>query len=341
MCAAGLPGAQDLDFARLLAWLDDAARQVDLQTRARLASFIENPAAFDHSLGRFCCHYLLRTLQELLGVRYNPARAADEKFQDPESPDADFSDASDLFIHGMMGGPGGTCASMPVLYVAVGRRLGYPLKLVEAPGHVFCRWDDPAGRSFNVPEVFNVEGTGYGISFHPDEHYRNGRRKWRPIDEASGWYLKSLSPAEELAAFLGTRGSCLGDNGRIEEALQAFAWAIKLVPGDLRYHSEFTKLLKQSYEGGLKALEVQRQALEAERRMLDQDRLRLEQRVHQLENASAYVARDSSMSHGDTCTCLPCRQARQSMQRSPMPGHPAGCGCPGCRNSRQSPFGPW
>ena len=63
-----------------------------------------------------------------------------------------------LFIHGIIDGPGGTCASMPVLYVAVGRRLGYPLKLVEARGHLLLRWDDPLGQRLGTPDVFNVEG---------------------------------------------------------------------------------------------------------------------------------------------------------------------------------------
>ena len=44
----------------------------------------------------------------------------------------DFCQPEDVFIHGMIveGGKGGTCASMPVLYVAVGRRIGLPLYLV-------------------------------------------------------------------------------------------------------------------------------------------------------------------------------------------------------------------
>ena len=72
---------------------------------------------------------------------------------------------------------------MPVLYVAVGRRRGYPLKLVEAPTHLFFRWEDPDGERFNVPEVFNVEGTGHGISFHPDDYYRIWPREWTACRE--------------------------------------------------------------------------------------------------------------------------------------------------------------
>ena len=93
--------------------------------------FNEAPSTYHNSAAYFCCYFLLQTLQEDLGVRYNPARIRDTKFQDPKCFDPDFRDSCDLFIHGIIDGPGGTCASMPVMYVAVGRRLGYPLKLVQ------------------------------------------------------------------------------------------------------------------------------------------------------------------------------------------------------------------
>jgi hypothetical protein len=340
-CAEGLPGAEDLDVPKQQAWLDEAARQVDLQTRARFEEFTRNPGAFDNSLGHFCCHYLLRTLQELLGVKYNPARVTDSDFQNPLCINPDFRDARDLFIHGMMGGPGGTCASMPVLYVAVGRRRGYPLKLVEAPGHLFFRWDDPEGKRFGVPEVLNVEGAGDGIGFYPDDFYRTWPREWRPIEENSGCYLKSLSPAEELAGFLATRGSCLKDNGRLEEATQSFIWATQLVPDDPRYHSEVGRLLKVGYETGLKALESERRALESQRRMLEMEQMRLEQKVRHMENSPAHSAHSSGPPHGDTCQCFQCRQTRQAMQQTKTPGHPPGCGCVSCQRIKSNPFSPW
>jgi hypothetical protein len=44
-------------------------------------------------------------------------------------------------------------------------------------------------------------------------------------------YLKSLSPAEELAVFLSIRGMCLREAGRRAEAAESFAAASRLVPG--------------------------------------------------------------------------------------------------------------
>ena len=224
-CAQGLPGAEDLDEGRMLGWLDQAAERVKFETRRHWYRFNQAPSTYNTSAAYFCCYFLLQTLQEDLGVRYNPARIRDPKFQDPKCFDPDFRDSRDLFIHGMIDGPGGTCASMPVMYAAVGRRLGYPLKLVETRGHLFVRWDDPDGKCFGFPETFNVEGAGEGIASYDDEHYKTWPEPWTEIDAAEGWYLKSMTPLEELASFLATRGGCLTDNGRLAEALQAYGWA--------------------------------------------------------------------------------------------------------------------
>src|SRR5439155_18651316 len=109
------------------------------------------------------------------------------------------------------------CASMPVLYVAVGRRLGYPVRLVAAKSHLFVRWESSDGK-----ERFNVEGTHGGMSSHEDEYYRSFPRQMSEQEWQSGQYLKSMSRAEELAQFLVTRGICLQVNGRLEEAQKAF-----------------------------------------------------------------------------------------------------------------------
>jgi hypothetical protein len=246
MCAAGLPRAEKLKPARLLNWLDDAARHVGLETRRHWYRFDRSPGTYKNSPGYFCCYFLLQVLQEDFRVRYNPARVRDPSFQDPKCLDPDFRDSQDLFIHGIIDGDGGTCASMPVLYVAVGRRLGYPVKLVEGRGHLFFRWDDPTGSRFHVPECFNIEGTGNGIGSYPDEHYRTWPEPWNDAEKAAGVYLKSLEPARELAGFLGTRGECLADNNRLDEAIQAYRWAVALSPRDPRYTWRLQQLVRKN-----------------------------------------------------------------------------------------------
>lgn len=328
MCAVGLPQAEKLDFDRCLSWLDEAARKADFDTRRHLYRFIQSPGTYNNSPGYFCCYHLLQALQEDFGVRYNPARVRDPKFQDPKCLDPDFKDSRDLFIHGIIDGPGGTCASMPVLYVAAGRRLGYPLKLVEARGHLFVRWDDPLGKRLGVPEVFNIEGAGEGIASYPDDHYRTWPEPWTDADRAGGWYLKSLTPAEEFAAFLCTRAECLTDNGRIAEAIQAYRWACGLAPQDARYRAQLMCLERKSIGRLLELQEVIAMSRANRERLLP--------------GPPGLNVRPIPPPHGDSCCCVLCQGARAN---SPAAPHGQSCQCLQCRQARgaarprQSPLG--
>ena len=126
-------------------------------------------------------------------MRYNPDRIRN----------VDFTRLEDLFLHGLLSGSGGTCVSMPVLYVAIGRRLGYPLRLVEGPEHLFLRWEDNASG-----ERFNVEGTSRSFLSEPDSYYETWPREMTEAERSQGYFLTSLTPREELAVFITTRGAC-------------------------------------------------------------------------------------------------------------------------------------
>ena len=71
-------------------------------------------------------------LAQDLGIGYNPKLALPQL--DGEIPTlAQAANSKDVFIHGLLNGNHlGTCASMPVLVVAIGRRLGYPVNLAGA-----------------------------------------------------------------------------------------------------------------------------------------------------------------------------------------------------------------
>ena len=176
--------------------------------------FHRNPHQFENSEAKFRVLLLISVLQKEFGVHYNHRGERN----------CDFSDSRNPFIHGMIDDPnGGTCASMPVMYVAVGRRLGYPMKLVLAKSHVFARWDD--GR-----ERFNIEGTNPRFDDHPDSYYRNWPYPITDAEVEEGWYLKSLTAAEELAVFLQNRACCLMDTGQFQEARSAYTSSYRLAP---------------------------------------------------------------------------------------------------------------
>jgi hypothetical protein len=116
---------------------------------------------------------------------------------------------------------------MPVLYAAMGRRLGYPIHLCRANGHLLCRWDRG-----NEQERFNIEASGRGLATFPDEHYLSWPRPIPPSIARAGLFLKNLNPVEELAIFLNTRGACLCDLRHYFDAIVAYAQAHRADPAD-------------------------------------------------------------------------------------------------------------
>lgn len=230
VCACGLPGIAPLSIEECLDWLDVAARTVRLETQRNYYKFLASPVAFNNSQAKFCMVCMVTVLQRQFGVRYNPKwKGLTPNSRDPEGFG---NDASDLFIHAIIDGIGGTCCSLPVLYVAVGRRLGYPLRLVKAARHLFVRWDDPDGTYWHQPDRFNIEATGPGVHLLPDEHYRTWPRAIPDEDVIAGIFLRSLCPREEVAEFLVARGCCLQLNHRVCEAVDALAQAVRLAPGN-------------------------------------------------------------------------------------------------------------
>ena len=112
---------------------------------------------------------------------------------------------------------------MPVLYIALGRRLGYPLKLVTTKEHLFMRWD-------SATERFDMDATAKGLNKYDDEFYETFPFSITEQEIKENGYLKSLSPQEELSVFLSIRGACLTEAGRSAEATASFNAAYRLAP---------------------------------------------------------------------------------------------------------------
>ena len=222
LCAESLPGAEHLNVDEDLAMLDRWAEGIHSEAQRNYHHFREDPAYFYNSENFYRMLMMAVVLYEDFHVRYNP-----KWMESPETmrlDDGFGSDSSDILIHGLIGPQRlGTCSSMPVLYVALARRLGYPVKLVTTKTHLFLRWDGPTER-------FNMDATGKGLSEYSDAYYK----QWPfPVTEAEmkeDGYLQSLTSAQELSVFLTMRGLCLRQAGRLEEALAAHAAAFKLEP---------------------------------------------------------------------------------------------------------------
>lgn len=221
-CAEDLPGTSNELLRACLEKVNDWADLVDRLTQYVFPRFTLDPESFDGSEAQFRVIAMADCLQRQVGIKYNSA------FADGEY---DASDSRNLFIHGILMGFGGTCVSMPVLYCAIGRRLGYPLCLAETREHYFCRWDDHA-----FGEQFCFDATGQGCSTRSEEYYRHWPKPITPSQERDNGFIRAMTPWEELAAFAETRGNCLLDNFRFEHAVESFCLAHKIAPHKRRLH---------------------------------------------------------------------------------------------------------
>jgi hypothetical protein len=124
LCAEGLPGAEDLNVGASLALLDQWAAHIKAETDRNFHHFQEDPAYYYNSEAFYKMLLMSVVVYEDYGVRYNPKWIiAPAEVQDD---DHFFADSRDILLHGLTGFQRmGTCSSMPVLYIALGRRLGY------------------------------------------------------------------------------------------------------------------------------------------------------------------------------------------------------------------------
>lgn len=258
LSAMALPGSENLNVDEALAQLDRWAAHIKAETDRNYHRFKENPAEFENSEAYYRMMMMAVVMQEDAGIKYDRSQIIPrEEFGGPK--DTFYDDSRNQFVHGITERQMGTCASLPVFYVALGRRLGYPMKLVAAKNHFFARWDD--GRT-----KLNFECTSPGFATYPDDYYRKWPEEIYPREMGFGHYLKSLNPSEELAAFLNMRGIEWYYHQNIPEAASAFKAALKLNPT-----STFQKMVTASYtrrmqkylmwEGEQKAAEMMRRRL--------------------------------------------------------------------------------
>lgn len=233
VCSLGLPGSEGIDLHEAIKTLEIWAQIVERwTTTARIEYFLKDPAQFQNSEAFFRCVSLIIALQRHCNVRYDERKIG-------LGPDAPF-EFDDYFVRGVLAGDKGTCATLPIIYATIGRRLGYPIKLVCAKRHLFCRWDDPTSGT-----RINIEGASEGFNSYEDQHYLSWPAPIRLDEETRFGYLQSLTPSEELALFISSRAAFLEDRLCFREAANAYAVADGLDLKTARCSSSLLDCLRQ------------------------------------------------------------------------------------------------
>lgn len=221
-----------IDLDAYTSRLDQFVQWVKHETERHYYRFQRNPREFDNSEAKFRLMLMGVTLWEDFQVRYN--KRLTEIYR--TASDAEFlSDSRTAFILGPMNPDvGGTCSSLPFLYAAVGRRLGYPLKMAHSHYHIYLRWVAPN-------EEFNIEVTGKGVDFPDDNHFREldarqsgGTLDYTKQDEEAEGYFRTMSPIEEIAVIYDIRALCLATRGRYIQACQPMHRSWQFVPTPMR-----------------------------------------------------------------------------------------------------------
>lgn len=247
LCSLGVDGVDRGVLENELQVMEGWVSRVRSETERFASLFDKDPVKYRGSRAYFRMMMLVTVLQEDCGVRYNPKRMTE----------IDYREAKDVFIHGLLDSSSrmGTCVSMPVLYVAIGRRLGYPLRLVTTRGHLFARWEDE-----KTGERFNVEATNQGMNSYGDDHYKRWPEVLSEEEIASEGYLRSLTPQEELSLFLSIRGQVLDALGRLEEGKRAHLRAYFISPGIRQFEVRAERALdreRNAFYSGVKSPAVE------------------------------------------------------------------------------------
>jgi len=108
------------------------------------------------------------------------------------------------FLNGILDTKQGICYTMPLLYMAVAQRLGYPVYPVHAPDHLFVRYVDPSFKQQNI------EVTSGGKYFEDGWYIQDFAIGEKGL--ASGSYLRTMTYREFLGDMLGANAFIVGKN---------------------------------------------------------------------------------------------------------------------------------
>lgn len=116
----------------------------------------------------------------------------------------------------------GNCVNLATLYLAVAQRLGYPIRAVAAPGHVFVRYTLPDG------SYWNIDPSQQGV-LRTDYHYIDSCSV-SPKGIAAGAYMKTMTQREFAGLLLHNNAKAYLNQGDFDKAIAYGESAVRLYP---------------------------------------------------------------------------------------------------------------
>ena len=218
--AREIPRCENLDYQHYKqivdGWADDVRRWMSVAE----VNFQKSPKEWRNDINFFRLGLLATYLTRERGVRYHEKYSQDQK----EDRNSKYEEPGAVLVHGLIDTLRGTCATMPVLHVAIGRRLGWPVSLASVGPHYVCRYDD--GKVH-----YNIEATYTGPGFVSDsdqDYIKNDGLPQKAVTTGSDF--RSLSGREMLGVFVGMRARYYWDTKQYDAADRDYVLSRVLYP---------------------------------------------------------------------------------------------------------------
>ncbi|HUT60288.1 MAG TPA: transglutaminase family protein [Phycisphaerae bacterium] len=218
--AREIPGCENLDYQYYKQVVDKWADDVRNHLTIAEANFRKAPQLWRNDIN-FCRLGALATyLTRRVGVRYAKKYSQEQK----AGKNSKYKEPGAVLVHGLIDDLHGTCANMPVLYVAIARRLGWPVSLACVGPHFVCRYDDG-----KVHHNIETTYTGSGFVEETDQEYMKDVKLPQKA-ATTGSDFRSLSGREMLGVFIGLRARYYWDTEQFDAAERDYCLARALFP---------------------------------------------------------------------------------------------------------------
>lgn len=148
-------------------------------------------------------------LYKIAGIKYDLSDPYAEKLEN-------------RYLNGILDTKKGSCVTMPLLYLTIAQRLGYPVYPVGLPWHLILRYAD------SKLKMQNIEATGGGGYVSDEEYIQVLQISDRSIK--SGAYLRTMTYREFLADLVAQNGIYWGMHGDYRKAIIYIEKCVKINP---------------------------------------------------------------------------------------------------------------
>jgi len=126
------------------------------------------------------------------------------------------------FLNGILDTKQGICYTLPLLYIAVAQRVGYPIYPVSVPDHIFVRYVDPKFKEQNI------EVTSRGKYYDDASYIEDFAISSRGLK--SGAYLRTMTYREFLGQMLSANAYYWARKGYGKRGIAYFEKSVELYP---------------------------------------------------------------------------------------------------------------